>query len=72
MAEDTFWAIHAFEAENPDEITFNVGEPIVIIERDDQYGDGWWQVRRLFFLFEKSSQIKGTGKEHSRRGRPLS
>ena len=41
---ETYWAIHAFEAENPDEISFNPGEAVVVLEKDDQYGDGWWQV----------------------------
>lgn len=39
------YAIHNFEAENEDEVTFQYGEPIVILEKDDQYLDGWWQVK---------------------------
>ena len=38
------YAIHAFIAENEDELNFNVGEPIVVLERDEKYMDGWWQV----------------------------
>ena len=32
------------QAENPDELSFGALERIVILERDDQYGDGWFQV----------------------------
>jgi hypothetical protein len=39
------YAIHNFEAENDDEITFQLGEPILILEKDDQFMDGWWQVK---------------------------
>ncbi|KAK4514094.1 uncharacterized protein ATC70_006102 [Mucor velutinosus] len=42
---DIVYAIHNFEAENEDEMTFRYGEPIVILEKDDQYLDGWWQGR---------------------------
>ncbi|BGP29644.1 hypothetical protein JCM10296v2_001383 [Rhodotorula toruloides] len=43
--EDVVWALHTFEAENDDELTFEAGEKIVVLERDDQYGDGWFQGR---------------------------
>lgn len=43
---ETVYAIHNFEAENQDEIAFSVGEPIVVLEKDEGYNDGWWQVRR--------------------------
>lgn len=39
------YAIHNFDAENDDEITFKIGEPIEVLERDEKYQDGWWQVR---------------------------
>ncbi|KAF7726974.1 polar growth protein [Apophysomyces ossiformis] len=39
------YAIHNFEAENEDEINFNVGDPIVVLEKDEKYMDGWWQGR---------------------------
>ncbi|KAG2220772.1 hypothetical protein INT45_012265 [Circinella minor] len=41
------YAIHAFIAENEDELNFNVGEPIVVLERDEKYMDGWWQGRNV-------------------------
>ena len=39
------YAVHDFEAENPDELSFSAGERILVTEKDDQYQDGWWQVR---------------------------
>ncbi|KAI8991665.1 hypothetical protein BDF20DRAFT_997490 [Mycotypha africana] len=41
------YATHDFEAENEDEITFKCGEPIVILQNDDQYMDGWWYGRNI-------------------------
>lgn len=41
------YALHDFHPENEDEIAFRVGEPIEIVEKDDQYNDGWWQGRNL-------------------------
>ena len=39
------YAVHDFDAENPDELSFKAGERILVTEKDDQYQDGWWQVR---------------------------
>ncbi|EJU06671.1 hypothetical protein DACRYDRAFT_113317 [Dacryopinax primogenitus] len=41
------YALHDFVAEHEDEIPFRAGESIEIIERDDEFGDGWWQGRNL-------------------------
>lgn len=41
---ETVYAVHNFEAENHDEIAFKVGEPIIVLEKDEEYKDGWWQV----------------------------
>lgn len=38
------YGLHAFIAENEDEISFGPGERVLVLEKDDQYGDGWWQV----------------------------
>jgi hypothetical protein len=38
------YAIHDFAPENADEISFKAGEQIEVVEKDDLYGDGWWQV----------------------------
>lgn len=43
--QDVVYALHDFLAENPDEISFKAGERIIILERDEQYQDGWYQVR---------------------------
>ncbi|KAI9236885.1 MAG: SH3 domain-containing protein [Podila humilis] len=40
---ETVWAIHNFEAEADDEISFHIGEPIVILQKDELYQDGWWE-----------------------------
>ncbi|KAI8344477.1 hypothetical protein BC941DRAFT_10661 [Chlamydoabsidia padenii] len=44
MPEQVF-AIHDFEREHEDEISFLAGEPIMVIEKDEKYLDGWWQGR---------------------------
>lgn len=44
---DLVYALHDFAAENGDELSFGVGEAIVVLERDDQYNDGWFQVSTL-------------------------
>lgn len=38
------YALHDFAPENPDEVSFKIGEKIEVIEKDDLYQDGWWQV----------------------------
>ncbi|CAH1762298.1 6425_t:CDS:2, partial [Entrophospora sp. SA101] len=43
MDLEIVYAIHTFEATNEDEVPFQYGEPIIVIEKDDIYGDGWWQ-----------------------------
>ena len=42
---EVVYGAHEFEAENQDEISFKPGERIIVLEKDDQYHDGWWQVR---------------------------
>ncbi|WFD26266.1 hypothetical protein MNAN1_001243 [Malassezia nana] len=37
------YALYNFDAENPDEVSFRVGERVRVIEKDDAYGDGWYQ-----------------------------
>ncbi|CAO3597691.1 unnamed protein product [Absidia cylindrospora] len=37
------FAIHDFEREHENEITFYAGESILVIEKDEKYLDGWWQ-----------------------------
>ncbi|KAK9897457.1 hypothetical protein P389DRAFT_57275 [Cystobasidium minutum MCA 4210] len=40
---EVVYGAHEFEAENQDEISFKAGERIIVLEKDDQYHDGWWQ-----------------------------
>ncbi|KAG0264207.1 polar growth protein [Mortierella polycephala] len=40
---ETVWAIHNFEAEAEDEISFHIGEPIIVLQKDELYQDGWWE-----------------------------
>ncbi|KAH8552505.1 hypothetical protein BGW37DRAFT_424072, partial [Umbelopsis sp. PMI_123] len=42
---EVVYAVHNFEAENPDEIAFRIGDPITVIEKDEKFLDGWWQGR---------------------------
>ncbi|KAG0697293.1 hypothetical protein DFH29DRAFT_1003838 [Suillus ampliporus] len=44
---DYVYALHDFQPEHEDEISFRAGEPIEVIEKDDQYSDGWWQGRNV-------------------------
>ncbi|KAG9101848.1 polar growth protein [Ceratobasidium sp. 370] len=39
------WAQHDFTPEHEDEIAFRAGDRIEVVERDELYGDGWWQGR---------------------------
>lgn len=44
MAVEYVYALHEFVPQNDDEIDFEAGERIEVIEKDDLYGDGWWTV----------------------------
>ncbi|KAF2140067.1 uncharacterized protein K452DRAFT_231705 [Aplosporella prunicola CBS 121167] len=39
---DTLLVIHEFNARSPDELTLKRGDRIELIERDDDFGDGWF------------------------------
>lgn len=41
---ETVFAVHNFEAENDDELTFQIGESVIVIQKDDGFNDGWWKV----------------------------
>ncbi|CAG8446466.1 11175_t:CDS:10 [Scutellospora calospora] len=47
MDFEVVYAIHPFEAENDDEVPFEFGEPIIVLEKDELYGDGWWQGKNI-------------------------
>ncbi|WVR09538.1 hypothetical protein IAU60_006607 [Kwoniella sp. DSM 27419] len=38
-------AVHTFMAEHGDELEFQAGEQIEVLEKDDAFGDGWWRGR---------------------------
>ncbi|KAI9268478.1 hypothetical protein EDC94DRAFT_514032 [Helicostylum pulchrum] len=40
---ETVFAVHNFEAENDDELTFQIGESVIVIQKDDGFNDGWWK-----------------------------
>ncbi|CAO3591763.1 unnamed protein product [Absidia cylindrospora] len=42
---DVVYVIHQFDAENDDEISLCIGDPVIVLERDDGFQDGWWQGR---------------------------
>lgn len=41
-------AVHTFVAEHGDELEFQAGEKIVVLEKDDAFGDGWYRVSNGF------------------------
>ena len=45
------YARHDFAAEHDDEIAFRAGERIEVVEKDEVYNDGWWQVSFAFFAY---------------------
>lgn len=64
------YGLYPFAAENDDEISFVPGERIEILEQDDQYGDGWWQVRPFLFLaLRLSARALASLDAWARRGR---
>jgi len=36
---------HQFVAEEDDEIEFQTGDPILVLEKDEEFNDGWWKGR---------------------------
>ena len=43
------YALHDFQPEHEDEVPFLAGEQIEIVEKDDLYGDGWWQASPVHY-----------------------
>ncbi|OCF75934.1 hypothetical protein I204_03231 [Kwoniella mangroviensis CBS 8886] len=41
----TVRAVHTFMAEHGDELEFQAGEEIEVLEKDEAFGDGWWRGR---------------------------
>ncbi|CDH49050.1 phospholipid binding protein [Lichtheimia corymbifera JMRC:FSU:9682] len=42
---ETVYVTHNFDAENDDEIALKAGEPVIVIEKDEEFKDGWWKGR---------------------------
>ncbi|KAL9934762.1 hypothetical protein V8E36_006537 [Tilletia maclaganii] len=42
VSPDVLWALHDFEAEQQDEVSFKAGEKIIVVEKDDEFSDGWY------------------------------
>jgi hypothetical protein len=55
---ETVYAAHNFEAENDDELTFKVGETVIVMQKDDGFNDGWWKVyyfcMKIIIIFIRS------------------
>lgn len=71
-------AVHTFVAEHADELEFQAGEDIEVLERDEAFGDGWWRVSRLegsclLVLCRRvrpvEVELTPAGAEYERRGR---
>ncbi|KAK4052151.1 hypothetical protein OIV83_002446 [Microbotryomycetes sp. JL201] len=43
VMEDVVYGAHPFEAENSDELSFRRGERIIVLQRDEDFGDGWYE-----------------------------
>ena len=41
------YALFDFVPENPDEIRLKTGDRIEVLEKDEEYNDGWWKVSSL-------------------------
>ncbi|KAG9327600.1 hypothetical protein KVV02_003845 [Mortierella alpina] len=72
---ETVWAIHNFEAEAEDEISFNIGEPIIVLQKDELYQDGWWEgtnVRGETGLFPQNYTVQNPpGQSQAEASAPL-
>jgi hypothetical protein len=59
---DYVYALHDFLPEHEDEVSFRAGERIEVVEKDDLYGDGWWQVSLISLCSAAScSVVHGPG-----------
>jgi hypothetical protein len=54
---DYVYALHGFQPENEDEVAFHLGERIEVLEKDDEFGDGWWKVSPLSTLAWNPSSL---------------
>ena len=55
------YALHDFQPEHEDEVPFLAGEQIEIVEKDDLYGDGWWQASPVhYYIYHVCCQFLPT------------
>ncbi|CAG8450047.1 14009_t:CDS:2 [Funneliformis caledonium] len=47
MTLEKVYAIYSFLADCDEELDFKYGEPIIVLEKDEMYGDGWWKGRNI-------------------------
>lgn len=66
VTQEKIYALHEFVAENPDEVSFKVGEVISVIEKDDTYGDGWWQVSLWWMQHDQGEKRKAKVQQQHR------
>lgn len=59
-------AVHTFAAEHGDELEFEAGDRIEVLEKDDAFGDGWWRVSH--FGLAVSVERSGSAGMMRRRG----
>lgn len=52
------YALHDFTPENPDEVPFKAGDRIEVVEKDEQYQDGWWQVCFPSVIFHETRRAR--------------
>ena len=59
------YALHDFLPEHEDEVSFRQGERIEVVEKDDMYSDGWWQVSYIPVEQEEQATLRRTcGRMH--------
>ncbi|KAJ3085106.1 polar growth protein [Quaeritorhiza haematococci] len=65
---------HTFTAEEEDELSFGVNEPLVVLEKDELYNDGWWRGMNMhgqiglfpanFITFDSNPNVDADKVEH--------
>jgi hypothetical protein len=55
------YALHGFQPENEDEVAFQPGERIEVLEKDDEFGDGWWKVSPSYPTLHSHYRIRFFG-----------
>jgi hypothetical protein len=51
------YARHDFIPEHDDEVSFHAGDRIEVLEKDEQYADGWWLVRSVLFFIDPEDPL---------------